>query len=132
MEDIGNRKYINSKVLILRLEFGFVFRLVERSNHHGEWRRRLLALRSRHTAAHPAPRWAVTAGVLLGCQLFISPSQTIAMLPIGITPSHSLDLAPVSPFAGAVWGVAALAHYSLEAALLGDAKQRQAVFEWFG
>jgi len=49
---------------------------------------------------------------------------------LAFTPHQRLDLASALP--GAITGVAALAHYSLEAAFLGHAQQRQAVFEWFG
>ena len=53
-------------------------------------------------------------------------------LPVGLTPHQRLDLAPIPALTGAIRGIAALANYAFEAALLGHAEQRQAVFEWFG
>ena len=53
-------------------------------------------------------------------------------LPIGFSPRIRLDLAPISALPGAIGGITALAHYALEGALLGNAQQRQAVFEGLG
>ena len=53
-------------------------------------------------------------------------------LSIGLAPGHRLDLPPVSPLARAVGCVAALAHHSFDAPLLGYAQQRQPVFKGFG
>jgi hypothetical protein len=53
-------------------------------------------------------------------------------LAIGLAPGHGLDLAPVATLAGAVGSVAAFAHNTFQAPLLGHAQQRQPVVKGFG
>src|SRR5262249_45318153 len=53
-------------------------------------------------------------------------------LPVCLAPRVCLDLAPVPAFTRSVGRIAALAHYALEAPMLGYAQQRQTVVERFG